>query len=109
MNKTDGELARKKTIGFLWLCLVCFFNTVPLFIISILANLDSVQSTRTVTVESYPDINHLTVTSIRPIPAKLVRCERVLIRVCLWCVATRHLRSLWLLPAHHYAMVDQGT
>ncbi|KAF9451515.1 DUF221-domain-containing protein [Macrolepiota fuliginosa MF-IS2] len=43
MNKTSGELARKKTVGFLWLCLVCFFNTVPLFIISILANLDSLR------------------------------------------------------------------
>jgi hypothetical protein len=42
MNKTDGQLAHKKTIGFLWLVLVCFVNTVPLFIISVLANLDSV-------------------------------------------------------------------
>ncbi|KXN87495.1 hypothetical protein AN958_08800 [Leucoagaricus sp. SymC.cos] len=44
MNKSDGELARKKMIGFLWLCLVCFINTVPLFIISVLANLDSLRS-----------------------------------------------------------------
>ncbi|KAJ8519939.1 hypothetical protein ONZ45_g3182 [Pleurotus djamor] len=39
MNKSDGELARKRFVGFLWLALVCFFNTVPLLIISALANL----------------------------------------------------------------------
>ncbi|KAF9031214.1 DUF221-domain-containing protein [Hymenopellis radicata] len=41
MNKADGELARKKAMGFLLLAAVCFFNTVPLFIISILANLST--------------------------------------------------------------------
>ncbi|KAL0072477.1 hypothetical protein AAF712_000240 [Marasmius tenuissimus] len=40
MSKTSGELRSKRTIGFVWLILVCFFNTVPLFIISILANLN---------------------------------------------------------------------
>ena len=42
MSKSDIELARKKTIGFWFLALVCFFNTVPLFVISVLANLSSV-------------------------------------------------------------------
>lgn len=28
-------------MGWIWLCLVCFINTVPLFIISLLANLSS--------------------------------------------------------------------
>jgi len=41
MSKSEGELARKRTIGFVWLAFVCFFNTVPLFIISLLANLAS--------------------------------------------------------------------
>ncbi|XP_006461255.1 hypothetical protein AGABI2DRAFT_48387, partial [Agaricus bisporus var. bisporus H97] len=44
MNRTDGQLARKKFIGFLWLVLVCFVNTVPLFIISVLANLDALRA-----------------------------------------------------------------
>lgn len=43
MDKTPGELARKKTVGIVWLCFVCFFNTVPLFVISILANLDGIR------------------------------------------------------------------
>lgn len=43
MNKSDAELARKRLVGFWWLVLVCFFNTVPLFIISILSNLDSIR------------------------------------------------------------------
>jgi len=43
MNRSDAELAHKRLLGFLWLVTVCFFNTVPLFVISILANLDSVR------------------------------------------------------------------
>ncbi|KAF8806572.1 DUF221-domain-containing protein [Phlegmacium glaucopus] len=43
MAKTDAELARKKLLGFIWLSIVCFFNTAPLFVISILANLDSIR------------------------------------------------------------------
>lgn len=42
MDKTEGERARKKMIGVLWLVLVCFFYTLPLFVISVLANLDGV-------------------------------------------------------------------
>ncbi|KAG5647091.1 hypothetical protein DXG03_001461 [Asterophora parasitica] len=44
MNKSEGELARKKTVGFAILAAACFFNTVPLFIISILANLESLRA-----------------------------------------------------------------
>jgi len=44
MNKSDGEIARKRTLGFWVLALVCFFNTVPLLIISFLANLESARS-----------------------------------------------------------------
>lgn len=42
MNKSDAELAHKRLIGIIWLVTVCFFNTVPLLVISFLANLDSV-------------------------------------------------------------------
>jgi hypothetical protein len=42
MNKSDAELAHKRLIGITWLVTVCFFNTVPLLVISFLANLDSV-------------------------------------------------------------------
>ena len=44
MNKSDGEIARKKMVGVLWLVVVCFFNTVPLFIISVLANLEGIRA-----------------------------------------------------------------
>jgi hypothetical protein len=44
LNKSDSEVARKKMVGFFWLALVCFFNTVPLFVISILANLNSLKN-----------------------------------------------------------------
>ena len=44
LNATSGELASKKATGWIFLVLVCFFNTIPLFIISILANLASVSN-----------------------------------------------------------------
>lgn len=37
-----SELAGKKTMGWIYLVVVAFFNTIPLFIISIFANLSSV-------------------------------------------------------------------
>ncbi|RDB25480.1 hypothetical protein Hypma_007600 [Hypsizygus marmoreus] len=43
MNKSDGEITRKRMLGFWLLALVCFFNTIPLFIISVLANLESLR------------------------------------------------------------------
>jgi len=39
---SDSTRARQQLIGWLWLALVCFFNTIPLLIISLLANLSSV-------------------------------------------------------------------
>ncbi|KAG1739129.1 uncharacterized protein EDB91DRAFT_1136016 [Suillus paluster] len=43
-NKTTSEIVRNKLIGALFLVVVCFFNTIPLFIISILANLSSISA-----------------------------------------------------------------
>ncbi|PCH35801.1 DUF221-domain-containing protein [Wolfiporia cocos MD-104 SS10] len=42
LSKTKAELARNSTLGWTFLVLVCFVNTIPLFIISVLANLASV-------------------------------------------------------------------
>lgn len=39
---SDSTRARQQLMGWLWLALVCFFNTVPLLIVSLLANLSSV-------------------------------------------------------------------
>ncbi|KAI0062426.1 DUF221-domain-containing protein [Artomyces pyxidatus] len=44
LSKTPGEIMRKKTTGWFMLALVSFFNTVPLFLISVLANLSSLTS-----------------------------------------------------------------
>lgn len=44
MNKSPVEVFQKRVIGFLLLVLVCFFNTIPLFVISILANLSSIST-----------------------------------------------------------------
>jgi hypothetical protein len=42
ITKSDAELAHKRLIGICWLFAVCFINTVPLLVISVLANLGSV-------------------------------------------------------------------
>lgn len=44
LNLSAGELAGKKTTGWIYLVLVAFFNTIPLFILSIFANLSSLTS-----------------------------------------------------------------
>ncbi|EKM53375.1 uncharacterized protein PHACADRAFT_259710 [Phanerochaete carnosa HHB-10118-sp] len=44
LNKTPSEIRAKKTTGWIFLGVVCFFNTIPLFVISILANLASLTS-----------------------------------------------------------------
>lgn len=71
MNQSDAELFRKKMLGFLWLVGVCFFNTVPLFIISVLANLGPVSS-----FHLHTSINELKryciVEDIRPLPRCMV-------------------------------------
>jgi len=41
LNKTEAQLRRKRTAGFFYLALACFFNTAPLFVLSVLANLNS--------------------------------------------------------------------
>ncbi|KAF8583815.1 DUF221-domain-containing protein [Ramaria rubella] len=42
LNASDATLARKRTLGWIWLSVFAFFNTVPLFAISILANLNAI-------------------------------------------------------------------
>ncbi|KAI9455648.1 hypothetical protein F5148DRAFT_984707 [Russula earlei] len=44
LNKSPAELVRKKTTGWFILCVFAFLNTVPLFVLSILANLSSIAS-----------------------------------------------------------------
>jgi len=44
LSMSASELAGKKTMGWIYLVLVAFFNTIPLFIISIFANLSSVRA-----------------------------------------------------------------
>ncbi|KAI0369019.1 DUF221-domain-containing protein [Pilatotrama ljubarskyi] len=41
LGRSPSEIRRKQTIGWIWLIAVCFFNTLPLAIISLLANLAS--------------------------------------------------------------------
>jgi hypothetical protein len=42
LNQSSAELVRKKTTGWFLLFMIAFLNTVPLFVLSILANLSSV-------------------------------------------------------------------
>jgi hypothetical protein len=42
MTLSDGAVSRKRLMGFLWMGLVGFFYTIPLSLISFLANLAAV-------------------------------------------------------------------
>jgi len=44
LSLTKAARLHKRTIGFAWLTLFCFFNTIPVFFISALANLASIAS-----------------------------------------------------------------
>ena len=44
LNMSASQLAGKRTMGWVYLVLAAFFNTIPLFILSILANLSSVSN-----------------------------------------------------------------
>ena len=46
LGRSKAEMRRAQTIGWLWLVAVCTFNTIPLLIISVLANLSSVSALR---------------------------------------------------------------
>lgn len=39
ISKEPSEVMTKRSLGFLWIAVVCFFNTIPLLIVSALANL----------------------------------------------------------------------
>lgn len=39
ISKEPSEVVTKRSLGFVWIALVCFFNTVPLLLVSALANL----------------------------------------------------------------------
>ncbi|OSC96504.1 DUF221-domain-containing protein [Trametes coccinea BRFM310] len=41
LGKSPSEIRRNQTLGWVWLIVVCAFNTIPLLIISVLANLSS--------------------------------------------------------------------
>jgi hypothetical protein len=106
MNQSDAELFRKKTLGFLWLVGVCFFNTVPLFIISVLANLGPVSSFHLNTMNVLK--LYCIVEVIRPLPRCMVQIFAVFLRFHFWCSATCHFWDLWFLLTHYHALVNEG-
>ncbi|KAL5521409.1 hypothetical protein ACEPAG_9335 [Sanghuangporus baumii] len=63
LNKSDGTIARKKTLGWVYLFVVCFFNTIPLLIVSFLANLASL-TTYVGFLRSWSQHSHATFTII---------------------------------------------
>ncbi|KAL5504690.1 hypothetical protein ACEPAH_7353 [Sanghuangporus vaninii] len=63
LNKSNATIARKKTMGWVYLFVVCFFNTIPLLIVSFLANLASL-TTYVGFLESWSEHSHATFTII---------------------------------------------
>jgi hypothetical protein len=106
LNKTPAEIIRNRVIGFLFLVVVCFFNTIPLFIISILANLTSVQFLTFCLVlgqlkDSSTDI------CLRGFPLGVVNCISGIFCCCFWCLASCYLGTFWFFPSHRHALVEQ--
>jgi calcium permeable stress-gated cation channel len=67
MTLSDGEVTRKKIHGFLWLAVICFLNTVPLLIISALANLSTVSSRFRKNINGNANWNDQLTTYIHPL------------------------------------------
>jgi len=105
MNSSDLELAQKKTIGFIWLVTVCFFNTVPLFIISFLANLSAVCEILLVSLLhdflTFCLVSDDCVCSIPSILGQLIARH---LYHGLRCLTTSCLGLLCILLAHYYAV-----
>src|SRR6266498_2019241 len=101
MSKSEGELAHKRLIGIIWLIGVCFFNTVPLLVISFLANLDSV---RGLSGKLRANSENTTDQSICPLPRIMVL--RVAKDIChrIWCSASYGFWLFQFLLAYHYAL-----
>ena len=109
MAKTDAELAHKRFLGFIWLTFVCFFNTAPLFVISILANLDSVCFHICFIYFFFNVMSTFVDQSIRPLLAAMVYLFSVFLCRSVGCVTTSYFWTLQFLPAYHHALVDQGS
>jgi hypothetical protein len=41
INKEPGAIASRRTFGFIWIAAICFFYTIPLFVVATLANLSA--------------------------------------------------------------------
>ena len=107
MDKTEGEIARKRIIGVLWLVFVCLFNTIPLFAISVLANLDGVSL-------CMPGL--LTVASriclldsrVGAVPRGLGKQVPKHVLLGFWCASRRGLYLFRVLPSHYHAQAYEG-
>ena len=107
MNKSDGEVMRKRLLGFMWLAVVCFFNTIPLFIISVLANLDSVcqQLPRSI----YSESPHSSAAScVRSLLEAVGSSITGFVCLYLWCPTPCCLGVLWILSPYHHALADSS-
>ena len=107
INKSDATLARKRTMGWVYLFLVCSINTVPLLVVSFLANLASVRSSPYPSSLPHPtNSTHPTpANSLRPLPPLLGKLQRNLLRNRQRCPTPSRLRLLRLVPTSNDALV----
>lgn len=102
LNQTPAELFRKKTTGWFLLVTIAFLNTVPLFVLSILANLSSVcivPFSERIFPHRIPEDCQLCA-----ILRTLVSIIPSFLRHRLWCTSTCRVRTFWFRLAHHDAM-----
>ncbi len=89
-------------MGWFFLTLIAFLNTVPLFVLSILANLASV---RIIFIHTNL-LPHCVLEDcqLRPIPPKLATVFPRFLQFHFWCIASGCVCHFWFLLAHHDAL-----
>src|SRR6266403_3019040 len=90
------------TTGWFLLFMIAFLNTVPLFVLSILANLSSV-CIITLSYRIFP-YRIPEDCELCPIPPTLVSIFPSFFQLDLWCTPTRRVCVFWFLLAHYDAL-----
>ena len=103
MNKSPGELFRKRTTGWFLLSVIAFLNTVPLFVLSILANLSSVRATYSLLPGSHP-LSYCKDCQLCSISRELGSVVPRLLQFYFWYTPPCRIRLLWFLLAYHDAL-----
>jgi calcium permeable stress-gated cation channel len=95
-------MLRRRIIGWVLIGLVCFFNTLPLAIISVLANLGTVGPSQHFTLLALADAPSRAVTRLRPLPRIMVRKLLLVLRDRIRCPPSSRHGPVYMGAADHH-------